>query len=535
MQIEPRRIIAVRPAGALAARPRLFAALEAAFPVTFRADDPGAPAPDAVIVIAKDPGAPPVGELTRAGLPVLVVADTAEADAPEQGVRLADHGAMDPRLRGIIVSDRQAGSALTVAERDDVLATSRNGAGGAVWTRARGPAPIDTVRCALPELTHDQVLSALLWRRTVVGVAIISFLRAVSAADGWQSPPLRAAFLFDDPNLRWRSYGFIDYRRLVEHADTYGYHAAMAMIPLDAGRPHRPTVSLFARRRDRLSLVCHGNDHVKQELLRPREPGDALAMAAQAMRRIERFERGAGLRVDHVMTPPHGLCSENVTRALGAVGFDALCAIHPIPWTGDPPPSVPLAGWDPADFVAGCAVIPRRTLDCSAAEIAVHAFLDHPIVLYGHHDDLANGLEPLADAAARVNRLGDVRWMALGDMALTNHVQRVRGDHVAVTPFARRLRVSLPAGARTLTVREPRQAYGAPGLVGWSLGSGPVLAFGAQATLDQLDPLEVLLHGSRDIDAGQVPAPAWRPWPKLRRAGTEVRDRALPLRPARAR
>jgi hypothetical protein len=49
-------MIAVRSPAALAARPRLFAALEAAFGVAFRADDPGAPAPDAVIVIAQDPG-----------------------------------------------------------------------------------------------------------------------------------------------------------------------------------------------------------------------------------------------------------------------------------------------------------------------------------------------------------------------------------------------------------------------------------------------------------------------------------------------
>jgi hypothetical protein len=217
------------------------------------------------------------------------------------------------------------------------------------------------------------------------------------------------------------------------------------------------------------------------------------------------------------------------------VGFDALCAIHPIPWTGDPPPSALLAGWGPADFVAGCAVIPRRTLDCSAAEIALHAFLDHPIVLYGHHEDLAHGLEPLADAAARVNRLGDVRWMALGDMALANHAQRVSGDRVLVAPYARRVLVSRPAGASRLAVQEPRDAHGDPMLGGWSLGSGPVRPFGTEAELEHDGPIEVRLRGARDVDSGQVAPPAWRPWPKLRRAGTELRDRALPLRPARAR
>ena len=533
MQSEPRSVIAVRPPAALAARPGLFAGLEAAFPVTFRPWAPDAPAPDAVIVVARDPGAPTADELPEVGVPVLVVGDRAEDAAPVDRMRICDDAALDRRLRGISVGDRLMGSPLMpVTGRDDVLAVAD---AGAAWMRSGAPAPVERVRCPLPELAPDQVLSALLWDHTVVAVALVGFLRALSAHEGREAPPVRAALLFDDPNLRWRSYGFIDYRRLVDHADAHGYHASMAMIPLDACRPHRPTVSLFARRRDRLSLVCHGNDHVKEELLRPREAGDALAMAAQAMRRIERFERRAGLPVDHVMTPPHGLCSENVTRALGAVGFDALCAIHPIPWTGTPPPSAVLAGWGPADFVAGCAVIPRRTLDCSAAEIALHAFLDHPIVLYGHHDDLADGLEPLAEAAARVNRLGDVRWMPLGDIALANFTRRVTGDRLEVAPYARRVTVAPRAGAGTVTVCEPRRAHGERELSGWSLAGGPVRRFGTEAPIDGEGALEVRLHGLHDVVADEVAAPAWRPWPMLRRAGTEMRDRALPLRPARAR
>lgn len=533
MQTEPRSIIAVRPAAALAARPRLFAALESAFAVSFRPWASDAPAPDAAILVTNDPGAPLPDDLAATGVPMLVVGDADEAATEYVQVHLADHPAVDHRLRDVAIGDQLVGSPLApAAGDDDVLGVAD---AEVAWTRARGPAPVDRVRCPLPELAPDEVLSALMWNHNVVAVALVGFLRAAAPDDGSASRPVRAALLFDDPNLRWRSYGFIDYRRLVDHADAHDYHASMAMIPLDAGRPHRPTASLFRRRRDRLSLVFHGNDHVKEELLRPRAPDDALAMAAQAMRRIERFERRSGLSVDRVMTPPHGMCSANVTRALGTVGFDALCAIHPVPWTGAPPPSAILAGWGPADFIAGCAVIPRRTLHCTAAEIALHAFLDHPIVLYGHHDDLAQGLEPLAAAAARVNRLGDVRWMPLGDMALTNHIQHVRGDRVAVTPFARRLSVTPPAAARTIAVHEPRQTHEAHGLVGWSLGSGPVLPFGAPAPLDHDGPVEVRLRGPRDIDPAEVPAPPWRPWPKLRRAGTEVRDRALPLRPARAR
>ena len=134
----------------------------------------------------------------------------------------------------------------------------------------------------------------------------------------------------------------------------------------------------------------------------PRDRGPALAMVAQALRRVERFERRSGLRVDRIMMPPHGLCSRHVTAALGALRFDGLCAIHPLPWTDRPPSDPPLAGWEPAQFVAGCPVVPRIPLSSSAADIALTALLDQPLVLYGHHEDVAEGLEPLAEAAAMV-------------------------------------------------------------------------------------------------------------------------------------
>jgi hypothetical protein len=309
---------------------------------------------------------------------------------------------------------------------------------------------------------------------------------------------------------------------------------AMAMIPLDAARAHPAARELFARRPDRLSLVFHGNDHIKKELLAPADAGTALAMTAQAVRRIERFEARSGLRVDRVMMPPHGLCSQYVSRALAAVGFDALCAIHPLPWTEERPASPPLAAWRPAEFVGGCAVIPRIPLTSTIADIALRGFLDQPVVVYGHHEDVADGLEPLAEAAARVNRLGDVQWTSVGEIALGNQAHRLSGERLVVRPYSRRIRIVPPAGATRISVCRPQDAAGELELQTWSIASerrrfdvdGPLPAEGGA--------IEVRLHGSRDVDPRQVPAPAWRPWPRLRRAGTEVRDRALPLRPLRA-
>lgn len=529
---EKRATVLVQPRSALAARPRLFAALEQAFPIMCRPWTTEEVDAAALIVIAEDGRLPSAQALADHHLPAFAVAGDTALGTESKEFRLLAIPAVDPRVRGSVLADRLAGRRLDpVDDSDNVLAVAGS---DPVWTVARGPHPVHRVRSALPELAQDEVLYSLLSKRALGSVALTHFLRSVCADAGWQPPPLRATIHFDDPNLRRRSYGFLDYRRLLAHADLHNYHAAMAMIPLDAGQPHPRAVELYARRPDRLSLIFHGNDHVRSELLAPNDDAHALAVAAQALRRINRFERRSGLRVDHVMTAPHNLCSEHMARALGALGFDALAAIHPQPWTEQFPTSPLLAAWRPADFVAGCAVIPRIPLSSSAADIALRAFLDHPLVIYSHHEDLVNGLEPLAETARMVNRLGDVQWTSLGNIARSNMLARVVDGCTTVAPFSRRLLLSGERTAR-LSVLAPQESLGEAELVGWSIGGEAMQPFGADTPYSQDGPREIRLHGASDRDLIRVIAPAWRPWPKLRRLATETRDRTLPARMNRRR
>jgi hypothetical protein len=506
--------VGVWPASAMEARPRLFTTLAAAFDVTFATWRADGPRPAGLIVVGVRP--PPETD----GIPLFVVADAAQG--VQEDLRV-DAGALDPRLRGIVlkgvVADPPAPSA-----GDQVLAVARS---GPVWTVADDR---HRLRVALEELPPDEVLrDVLLYRRTLAAVALIAFLRELTAVRGWRPPPLRAAIVFDDPNLRWPSYGYIDYQRLLAHADEHGYHVAIAMIPLDAGRAHGPTASLFATRPDRLSLVIHGNDHVRSELMMPADDDTARAMAAQAIRRVTRFERRSGIPVDRVMMPPHGLCSAVVTAALGAVGFDALCAIHPLPWTHRPPADLLQTGMAPTQFVAGCPVIPRFPLGCSQEEIAMRAFLDQPLVLYGHHDDLANGLEPLEVAVDRVTRLGPVDWTSVGTIARSEYQIRMSGDRATVRPHARHLSIALPPEVRALTIVAPGDAIEPAPLVGWSIGNGALRPFASSAEIGS-GTVDLRLHAPHDVDPANVPQPGWSPWPRLRRAAAEARDRAQPLR-----
>jgi hypothetical protein len=495
MARESRITIAVSPPAALALRPRLFASLSEAFPVTFTAE-PGDPRAEGQIVFAPDVAQAAV---PATPLPTFVVASEGGEGAREP-IELTQSQAIDGRLRGLTLHDRPAGRPLEPV--GEALATA---AGQVVWARDAG---VDRVRSVLPELADGQVLYALLSQRAIAAVALIEFLRACIGDRRWRPPDLRASFVFDDPNLRWRTYGHIDYRDLVAHADAHGYHAVMAMIPLDASFPHRPTVALFAERSDRLSLVFHGNDHLRAELLEPTDEDAALAMAAQAIRRVTRFERRYGLAVDRIMMPPHGRCSRTMARALGAVGFDALCAIHPAPWTEERPASPPLVAWNPSEFVDGCAVIPRDALSSTDADLGLRAYLDHPVVVYGHHEDVAGGLDCLADAARRINGLGEFRWTSVGEIALTNFLHRTVDGQVRVRAYSRRIRFDVPEGAEEVVVEAPGDALG---LAGWSVGAGPVLPFDRPHALP-------------------VGAPSLGAWPRVRRAATELRDRAAAVR-----
>ncbi|HET9010634.1 MAG TPA: hypothetical protein VFN38_02420 [Gemmatimonadaceae bacterium] len=508
-----RRVVAVSPADVLEREARLFEALERAFPVRFVSRRGLNRSCDAAIVA--DASRPP------ADIPTVMLRRGASTS---QSVTLAASEPVDRRLWGITLPTRSCGGEVEVNETDLVLAGAR---GRAMWVRTPGPASVDRVGVAMPGLASDEVLrDALVPERALGLIAIIDLLRRVTGDIAYEPPPIRAALLFDDPNLRWRSYGHIDYRQLLRHAEEHGYHAAMAMIPLDASRPHAAAASMFRQHSERLSLVIHGNNHERLELMQPKNVGVALELGAQALRRVSRFEASSGVHVAPIMVPPHGMCSPTMAGALAALPFDALCAIHPYPWTEKPPSHDLLAGWAPASFADGCAVILRLPFGVTATEIALRAYIDQPIVLYGHHEDVAEGLDVLAEAASRVNRLGAVKWTSLEEIARGNAGVRRDGNTISLRAYSHAMRI--PDGADSLMIARPD---GDRGLRGWSFdGEREVNPF------DQPIPVaagavHVRLRRLFERHPAAVSLPRPRVWPRLRRIATESRDRLSAVRP----
>jgi hypothetical protein len=526
------QLVGVHPGAELRRRPRLFAALSAAFPgVSFEAREAGETTGlEALIELG---GVDEARSAAVAGLRALA------ALAPESGpgaASVADFAAspgLDRRLHGQALPDRHLDgvTALEGGQETDVLA-SINGA--PVWIRE---GRLDLVAVAAAELGEAEPLRDRLGReRSLALLPLVELLRELTADTAWQAPPPRAAFLLDDPNLHWPTYGFLSLPQLSRHAAAHGYHLALAMVPLDARIAH-PKAARLLREQGGISLCVHGNDHFGDELGRVREQDEALALAAQALRRIEAFEQRTGVPVSRVMVPPHEECSEAMAAALARTGFAAITMTRPFPWLSPPPQhwltaagkDQALAGWQPADVTAsGLPVLLRHPLadaHFSAAEIALRAYLDQPLILYGHHDDLAEGLDVLAERSAAVNRLGPVRWGSMEALAAANVRWRLEGDLLRLRPYTRHVTFEVPAKARQVVVELPWSADGE--LVQTRNGAIPA---GEPIDLPGPGPLDLHLTRPNAVTPQDISAPSKSPWPLVRRLAGEARDRLAPAR-----
>ncbi len=527
------RLVGIHPSAELRRRTRLFAALSEAFPgVRFEGREAGETAGlDALVEFGGE-------EEARSAASVGLRALAALAPESEPGaatvVDLAAGTSLDRRLHDQALPDYHLDgfAAPAAGERGGTEVLARID-GAPVWIRE---GKLDVAAVAASELDTDEPLRDRLGAgRSLALLPLVELLRELTAESAWNPPPLRATFLLDDPNLHWPSYGFLSLPRLADHAGEHGYHLGLAMVPLDA-RVSDPRAVRLLRDRAEISLSVHGNDHFGGELGRASEQEEALALAAQALRRIAKFERRTGVPVSRVMVPPHEECSEAMAAALARTGFAAITMTRPFPWLSAPPlhwltsaGDDTLTGWAPADATAsGLPVLLRHPLadpHFSPAELALRAYLDQPLILYGHHDDLADGLDVLAERSAAVDRLGPVRWGSLEALAAANVSWRLEGDLLRLCPYSRRASIEVPPGTNRVIVEPPWDADGE--VVEAPNGTMPA---GEPFEIDGSSTLDLSLRRPHAVAPETVSPPPRRRLALARRLVGEARDRTAPAR-----
>jgi hypothetical protein len=531
---DPRRRVGVLVTHLTPGLQALLDSLEDVFPVRFeQTESLDAQRLDGALLID-----PKVSTEASRQIPTLITCARTDAHGENVMVDIAEEQSLARPLRGARIPENSivGEPSFSVPESGRVLA--RAGRTPVWWQVGDADESLCLSAYPLAELDEQETLRDHLRAGCFMGLLpLLHFLGLVLGARGWTLPPLRASFVIDDPNLHWPSYGFLKYKDLVNHASRHGYHVGLATVPLDGWLINSRAASLVRENPSVLSLLMHGNNHVARELGHLETSREAEPAIAQALRRIAALERRSGVTVDRVMAPPHGACSEPALAAMFRLGVEAACISRPYPWRDGLPAPTPLAGWHPAEMVAGgLPVLPRYSLSLPREDLVFRALLGQPLILYGHHQDFAHGLDLFAQAASDINALGDVQWGPLSWVARGNYSTRRVGETLRVKMHARRITIEAPADVSALRV-EVDEPLGGPGWrhLTYTTGIAEMTfaeGLGITEPLGIIDPaasIDLMLAADRPLDPVQATSPGFRPWPSIRRTLVEGRDRVQPL------
>ncbi len=524
----------------------LFELLEKLYPVQFKPRPPDCTRfGDANIVLGI--GRAEVVAAAQPDTPCLVFLEACHNDSrPRRRESTFAHGPdVPPTLRGRTIAELLSSHATAQAaptEADTVLAV-RDGVPS--WLARRGECLsrlMDISSVPLPQIADDAFLVDFFGRNeSMCLLPVLDFMQRLAGSNRWQAPPARACIVFDDINIRDSSYGCLDFYRLADHAAVNGYHAAIAMIPLDATRASPDVVKLFRDRPRQLSVLVHGNNHQPMELARNRASAARHALLAQALQRANAFAAQQGLRVDAVMEPPYGTVHVDYLDPLARVGFEAvLVTPRQFRSTNLATARTSSLGMSPAEtWPNGLAIIPRITADAYwRTDVLLASFIQQPIVVAGHHFDADHDLQWVDEIARFVNSVQAHSWRGLSAIARSQFTWRLIGRTLHVRCYSHSIDVAVPDGADAVVIERPWLGETAGEELRWSTASGDV---SATATVGRIcGPIAVRPGNLLKIRSPHPPATnAGSPAPlttayrlRLRRAITESRDRVYPSLPS---
>ncbi len=370
-------------------------------------------------------------------------------------VKFADNPEVPFPFRGRSLSTKVVAMPrkLDAAHDEKVLAETHE---GPIWVMSlRNDVKHYRTSMVLPVIPDGGILRDVLQGdRFLELLPLIHWLRGICNDARYEGPALRACFMFDDPNLHWPSYGHVDFREVALGAAKENYHVSFATVPLDNWFTHQPTAKLFRKHARHISLLVHGNNHTHQELAQNYAPAESNFLLRQAIGRIEKLERVAGVEVSRVMAAPHGACSENMLEQLPKRGFESATISHGSlrahnkgkAWTRS-------LGFAPSEWIHDCPVLPRWRLAAGAQNtILLAAYLHQAIILVGHHGDLKDGIGLMDQLAGFINGLGPVQWLNMADLSRANYRSWTEGGIMRLQPFGRRLLIKIPEGVTQLAV-----------------------------------------------------------------------------------
>jgi len=363
-------------------------------------------------------------------------------------------------------------------------------------------------------------------------VPLLHFLRRLLGPNGWPAPEPRASFIIDDPNLHHRSYGYIDFEKLANHAAVHNYHATIATVPLDAWYFDRKVVDLFQTHQKQISLMMHGVNHVADELARSYQEQDALSLLATGLRRIADLESRSGVAVARIMAAPHGAFAEFIADLMARLGYESACVSigSLLRWNPEKLWAADL-GFSMAQPLGTLGFPVFHRIGISETEIRLSAFLGHSVIVATHHQDCVSNFARLESLANIINDTAEVRWMGIEDISRTNFVSKLQNGMLHIWPYSRRLAV--PLSSEIAEVEVCRSPY----CGGFTIDLRNQPRDGTEAAADNVparysilnNTMEIFLPPTNRVDYNQVASKSAGMWPIVRRLLTEARDRTQPI------
>jgi hypothetical protein len=421
---------------------------------------------------------------------------------------------------------------LPLSESDVVLCSCE---GAPVWTLSRSHATlIHYLALPVPVLSAGSAALDYFTNRNFLSLLpVLNLLKTLALSKGWVYPAPTAAFMFDDPNIHWNTYGFINFGEIAKRAQKHHYHASFAMVPLDTWFSHRGTVELFRDNCEQISLLIHGNNHIRCELARRRTATENLQLIAQAVRRIRKFEMRTGIPVDRIMAAPHGACNNAVMSSMHSLGVEGAFIS---PWSlrlwEEGREWIPEFGLRPAELVGNFAIAPRFAMaETCDADIAIAAFLGKPIIPVGHHTNLRKGPELLDVIAAKINRLKGISWLSPVKILRRNYLRRSSSSSntIEIVPFSSQIEVSYEHAK--LMFHFPRRSITNSANNAESSEDRQNIPTFAPVTDESREWTRWKLSTLGELDHRTASDPGLAITALLRRIACEARDRLAPLLP----
>ena len=422
---------------------------------------------------------------------------------------------------------------------NDIILTSHNRE--AVWLKRKsGSYCHDFLTFSPDELPENHSLWNQLTENNILGfLPLIHFLREIVADISFISPRLRATYIVDDPNIRYSKYGYINFPKLLQSVINYNYHVSFATIPLDLWWVSKPNIRFFQSNKKYFSLAIHGNNHIQYELDKNHDSQTCQMLLSQALKRVSSFEQKNGIDIDRVMIPPHGMCAQQMVQEISKLDFDSILINRPFPWLhtieaskNHQSENPEIVSWYPADLVEGAFIIPRQT---SFKNMVLKLFLNKPLILLYHHQDVREGYEILEERANSINNLGEINWMSVGDIAFSNYACQISERTMKLQMFSKRVLINKPENINQIVIEilpgQGRRIVSFKLTIGNSCFKMFPNEFGYSSQpipLPNTNKIMITLQTEDYCDYKTVKAPGLSVWSAIRRILTETRDRMEP-------